>query len=123
MPPARYVSTASPQWSIAASILSSTPGLAGASQPAMPITLPPAPRGTGYALSSLRHLTAIPIEHLFALPEHDARFLLHVIVNRFEILYPMGHAADVRMHRNGHDARGLLTLLIQAIELIAAAIE
>src|SRR5262245_2889651 len=73
--------------------------------------------------SCLLYSAAIPVENILALAEHDARLLLHVIVDRLEVLDPVRHAADIWMHGDRHDAPRFGALFVQAIELIARAIE
>ena len=77
----------------------------------------------GGSAARLAAATTIPIQDVLALPEQDARLLLHVGVDGLEVLDPMRHPADVRVHGNGHDPGRLLSLLVEPVELIARAIE
>src|SRR3954470_5028484 len=81
-------------------------------------------RSLGSNASGRAHSSAcrsIPVKDFFSGAEPHARALADAVVEPLEIADAVRHAGDVRMHADRHDARALLALLVQAIELVDAA--
>src|SRR4029434_6170602 len=68
-------------------------------------------------------LRSVPLVDLFPGGEPDARLLPHVVVDGLEVLDAVGRARDVRVDGERHHARVLRALGVQAVELIARALD
>src|SRR5918911_1660261 len=62
-----------------------------------------------------------PVEDVLAVGNVNAGLRRAVLEGLAHVLYAMWRTAQVRMHRERHDARVLLALLVQAIELVDRA--
>jgi len=64
----------------------------------------------------------VPLVDVLAGREPDVLVLPHVVVDRFEVLDPVGYTRDVEVDGEGYEAGLASAFRVEPVELIAAAL-
>src|SRR4051812_15619151 len=78
---------------------------------------------TSAALLLLRHLGTVPVADLACRHQRDAVMADDIVEQCLQILDPVRYAGDVGMDRDRHHPRIVGAFLIEAVELIGAALQ